>query len=209
MTSDPTEHPLDAQSTAGESSTWPIVALGLPAAVVFGLLVAWLAATLGQHRAPLLFFPLATGAVLGACLAAALRMGRVSKAWLVWPTVLLTVSVAIVGQHYFCYVAVCARIDEEAALFARARDAFGENVQGKLPTKPADFFDFLQQEADRGRSLSTSLGEWTARGWLAWLTWIIDGLLVLIPAAAIVYWSVDGRRVVPRSDYFEPPIPNP
>jgi hypothetical protein len=193
MASDPTEHSRNVEPVLGAASAWPIVAVGLPVAVAFGLLVAWLAATLGQYRAPLLFFPLATGAVLGMCLAAALRMGRVSQAWLVWLIVLTAVVVAIVGQHYFCYLAVCSKMDVDAAMYAQARQAFGENVHGQLPTKPAGFLDFLQQEAAGGRALSTSLGEWTARGWLAWLTWSIDGLLVLIPAAAMVYWSVGGR----------------
>lgn len=194
MTSDPTEHPRGVEPAPSEASAWPAIAVGLAAAVAIGLLVAWLAATVGQYRAPLLFFPLATGAVLGMCLAAALRMGHESRKWLVWLTTLTAVSVAVVGQHYIYYRAVCSKMDEDAALFAQARQAFGENVQGQLPTKPADFLDFLRQEAIRGRSLSTSLGEWTARGWLAWLTWIVDGVLVLIPAAAMVHWSVDGRR---------------
>ena len=63
----------DQQSTRPENpvpidcgiSTARLVAIGLPACLVFGLLAAWASVTIGRYRAPLLLFPLATGAVVG------------------------------------------------------------------------------------------------------------------------------------------------
>lgn len=185
-----TGHPREPDANdQPEPRGWPrgrLLALGLPAGVAFGLLTAWASAAIGQWRAPLVFFPLATGAVIGMCLAAAIRMVRLDDRRWAAAAVVLVVVVVVVGQHYFGYLAVCRHMDDQAELFVRARETFGEAVEGRVPSRPTGLIDFLRSEAARGRRIETSLGAWTARGGMAWLSWAVDGLLVLLPAAALV-----------------------
>lgn len=204
MTSEPQESSVTAGLPSSEKSpvdkppvgSAPLglaIVLAIPACVVFGLLAAWTAVTLGQIRAPLFFFPVATGVVVGACLGATIRMCQLTNQWLVWSVVALTTLTVVFGEHYFSYLAACRRIDEDAALIRSAKEAFGQTVLGETPAKPNGLIDFMRHEAARGRCLSTSLGVWTAKDGLAWLTWAVDGLLVLLPAALLVGWSLRRR----------------
>jgi hypothetical protein len=55
-------------------------------------------------------------------------------------------------------------------------------VVREFVSPPADFGDYLRQEAARGRPVM----KWTLQGWAAWLSWAIDGLLTLTAAVAMV-----------------------
>ena len=52
---------------------------GWRACAAFGLPLAWVSTTIGQHYAPLLLFPFATGAVVGACLVGAMRVCQMHR----------------------------------------------------------------------------------------------------------------------------------
>ena len=107
-----------------------------------------------------MIFPLLVGVVVGAAMVGLMRVLQVGHR----PTILLgtavAVAVTVLGQHYLGYLV--AYHWPSAAL--RVLRPFGE---------------FLQQQADRGRPLG---GELVARGWLAWTSWAVDGLLVLLAA---------------------------
>ncbi|MCX7427428.1 MAG: hypothetical protein NTW96_17580 [Planctomycetia bacterium] len=185
MANDPREHHDGETVEAGPSSRWGL-GLWVAACAAFGLPLAWVSTAIGQHYAPLLLFPFATGAVVGACLVGAMRVGQMHRRGIATLAAVLTGLVVVLGQHYFSYLSVCRRIDEEAATYLRARQIFGQDVQGSLPTKPAGLLAFLQHEATHGRELATSWGNYTARGRLAWLSWAVDAVLVLLGAVVIV-----------------------
>ena len=73
MANDPREHGDGETVEAGPSSRWGL-GLWVAACAAFGLPLAWVSTTIGQHYAPLLLFPFATGAVVGACLVGAMRV---------------------------------------------------------------------------------------------------------------------------------------
>jgi len=145
----------------------------LPGAVVFGGLVGGAAAVVQSWFAPLVFFPLLVGVVLGAVLVFLLRTTQTAHRTTLILGTLLAVAALTVGQHYASYRAWRHRLDADPkAAMARAADQL-----------PDSFPEFLRWEAQRGRPLVANL---TARGPWAWISWGVDGLLVLLGALAIV-----------------------
>jgi hypothetical protein len=155
----------------------------LPACAAIGAATAWLADRAGQHWAPLAVFPLLVGLALGAALAGLMRLGQVGNRATILAGALVGVTVAVVGQHYAAYLAACDVARQDAATFRLAREAFGHQVAGRLPTPPAGLTDFLRREARRGRPISKGV---SARGTAAWLTWMLDALLLATAALVLV-----------------------
>jgi hypothetical protein len=175
------EHILTASPPAGRPQFSGAKALVfLPGAAVFGALVGGAASVAQDWFAPLLFFPLLVGVVLGAVLVTLLRTTQTAHRATLIVGVLLALSTATVAQHYVAYRVWAHRVDANPkAQLARA--AFGDRL-------PDSFFQFLRREASSGRTL---LGgklwpELVARGPWAWASWGADGLLVLAGALAIV-----------------------
>lgn len=155
----------------------------LPACVLVGAAVAWLAAWAGQHRAPLVLFPLLVGGVLGATLVGLMRLVQVGHRPTVLLGTLLAAAVAVAGQHYAAYGQARASLEKDVATFRLAKKAFGNQVLGHMPAAPEGIGDYLREEAARGRPL---WGDRVARGAAAWATWAADGLLLAAAALAVV-----------------------
>jgi len=182
-----------SQTTApvgGGQWTWWAWCLWLPACVGFAALLAWASLEIGRHFSPLLVFPLLIGLVLGASLVALMRLGQMGHRPTAWLAVLLSVAAVVVGQHYFGYRSALARIKREDPIVRRARQVFGDLVQGDLAPGPRNLADYLQQRAAQGRTLRTVFGTCTARGPWAWSSWAIDGLLVLLPAVVMMGFAL-------------------
>ena len=151
--------PNPSSTDGGEFSAWKS-ALWLIVGGVVGLAAAWLAQMEQSYFAPLVIFPLLVGVVVGAAMVGLMRILQVGHRPTIVLGTVLAVTVTVLGQHYLGYLA--AYHWPSAALRA---------------LKPFD--EFLRQQADRGRPL---VGGLIAHGWLAWVTWAVDGLLVLLAA---------------------------
>jgi hypothetical protein len=151
----------------------------LPGAIVFGGLVGGAAAVVQSWFAPLVFFPLLVGVVLGAVLVLLLRTTQTAHRSTLILGTLLAMAMATVAQHYASYRVWAHRLDADPKT-AMARAAFGNPL-------PSSFPEFLRREAEQGRPLLAGL---VARGPWAWATWGGDGLLVLLGALAIVLPAV-------------------
>jgi hypothetical protein len=159
---------------------WGPLVLGLPAGVVVGLLVAWLAVPLQRHFAPWLFFPVLIGLLVGATLVALVRLSQVGHRRTILLLAFLAALTTVIGQHYLSYHYVRALAREEAQRHPEASQ-LAPMFLGR-PSAPNSFAEFLASEASRGRRI----GPYTAHNSLAWLSWGLDGLLVLCAALSLV-----------------------
>jgi len=167
----------------GRFSWWSYV-LSLPACLVLGVLVAWAASVAEEKFAPLIVFPLLVGVGLGALAVGLMRLGQVGNRPTVLLGAVLAAGVTVVGQHYVRYRAERARVERQVEEFRRAHLAYPKLTEGHEPSPPADVVSYLQAQARIGREMK--MRGYVARGWVAWLTWAIDGLLVLAATLAMV-----------------------
>ncbi len=161
---------------------WRSLAIWLLAAPALGAVVAWMA-VIAQSEfnfAPLVIFPLLVGVLLGAMLVGLIRLGQAGNRATAVVSTVAAVLVAVVGGHYFSYLAV----GDDAETLRIAREALPDQLRGRIPKPPADFLGFLRQQAAEGRELHVL--DYKATGVFAWLSWVVDGLLVLAAALALV-----------------------
>jgi len=160
---------------------WGRFALWLPACCVQGAVLAWAAVVVQEYFAPWLIFPLLVGVVLGATGVGLMRLGQIGHR----PTVLLgsilAVLTTVVGQHYISYCTARDVAQEESETFRLARQLQPELLEGAAPMPAEGFLQFMRWQAARGRPV----GGYIAQGPVAWLTWGLDGLLVLAAAGAV------------------------
>lgn len=170
------EQPLTTSPPAGRPEFSGTKALFfLPAAAVAGVLVGGAASVAQSWFAPLLFFPLLVGVVLGAVLVSLLRTTHIAHRATLIVGVLLAMAAVAVTQHYVSYRVWINRLNARPnAQLAQA--AFADQL-------PQSFPQFLRWEASRGRPL---MGGYVARGVWAWASWAADGVLVLLGGLAIV-----------------------
>ena len=175
-----------SEPTGSGRFSWLRFCLWLPACLIVGLTLAR-AAVIGQsYFAPLVIFPLLVGVGVGAMIFGLMRVGQVGNRPTIVLGTLLAVAAAIGGQHFFSYQAACEHIRRESQMVRSARLAFPDDVRGKIPgppDPPAGLGEFLSQQAARGRPL---LDTYVARGWMAWMSWAMDGLLTLGASLAMV-----------------------
>lgn len=172
--------------------TWWGWGLWLPGCLIFGTLLAWASFEFSGRFSPLFFYPLMVGLLLGASLVALVRLGQMGHRPTAWLALILTAGIVIGGQHYFSYREASAQSERETVQFTQARAAFGDLVQGQLPSPPDNLFDYLRDQALQGRPLDTVFGPFVAQGAFAWLSWALDGLLILLPA--VVMMAIALRR---------------
>jgi len=159
------------------------LALWLPVAAVIGVLVGGASAEVQRWFAPLVFFPLLVGIVLGGLLVGAMRWLNLGNIACIAAGVLVAVAVTVVAQHYTAYW--MARHPDEATRerLEKAAVAFPERAAAIAAEMPQSFSAYLQREALRGRPLWQGL---VARGAWAWVSWAVDALLVLLAATALI-----------------------
>ncbi len=135
------------------------------------------------YFAPLVIFPILAGVMLGGLLTGLMRAGQIGHRPTIILGAILAVAIAVIGSHYFCYLSAGESELRQPQLADKARQVLPELLAQRLQTPPASFLEYMRQQADRGRPL---LLGYIARGWMAWLSWIIDGLLVLAGSAAVL-----------------------
>lgn len=153
------------------------------AAPVLGGVVARGAVWAQNLWAPLVIFPLLVGCGLGLSLAGLMRLGQIGHRATLWTGTLLAVAVAIAGEHYISF------LDFKAAAIAQkpqglSLGAFQAFQEMRMPDATTDFARFMQRQADRGRPVTA---EFALRGAAAWVSWGLDGLLMLLATLTIVY----------------------
>ena len=162
---------------------WRGLVLWMPAAVVFGGLTAWLAMIARTYREPLVIFPLLVGVVLGAMLVGLMRLGHIGHR----PTVLfgtvLAVAVTVPGQHYAVYY----KAYHLPSNGPKIQPDSGLDISRLAEQFRPDFAQFMQNSAAKGRRM---VWGYVAIGWVAWVSWAADGLLVLAAALAMVVPAV-------------------
>jgi hypothetical protein len=168
--------------------SWSRLMVWLPACVIAGLLAGALTAlAMEQTRfAPLVFFPLLVGVFLGLLLVSLMRFAQVAHRATIIAGTLLAVLAAVGMQHYRAYWHAASLSQKNGEQIAIAQQAFPDKagrMAGALADRPTGFLDYMRREAVRGRPLFRDV---VAKGGFAWLTWGIDGLLVLAASLAVV-----------------------
>lgn len=174
-----------------KTTEWPAAAPGRPlgwvlwvlAGLVHGLALAWLAVVAGEYLAPLVLFPLMVGVVAGATWVGLIRLCQLGNRPIVLTGALLAALATVVGQHYLHYRAACQARQSDWEKFQKARQLHPDLVTGLVAPPPASFAEYLAGEAAAGRTIAYGF---VARGWVAWLSWALDGLLTLGAALALV-----------------------
>ena len=172
-----------AGPSGGGPFSWRGLAVWLLGAVALGTFAARAAADAQFYFAPLVIFPFLAGVMLGGLLIGLMRGGQIGHRPTIISGAILAVAIAVAGAHYFCYLSAGESQLKQPRLADEARQFLPESLARRLQTPPANFWEYMRQQADRGRPLT--LG-YIARGWIVWLSWIIDGLLVLGGTAAVL-----------------------
>ena len=157
-------------------------AIWLPVSVLSGLAIGWIATQVGMRFAPLVIFPLIVGIVLGVCLVGMMRLLQTGHRATFFSAALLSASIAVGSQHYYSYLDANRRM-EQSQLTRKAQAAFAEMMLDRLPDGP---LDYLRRQAALGRPMPFG---WVARGPMAWLSWLVDGLLVIAATMAVVIFA--------------------
>lgn len=146
--------------------------------------MAWGADAAQAYFAPAILFPLLVGVVLGALTVAMMRVGQVGNRVTVLSGLILSILLAVIGQHYIGYWKELQRSRKESTTFLRALALFPELTEGRQPIAPESFAEYMRWQAARGRQLS--IANVVARDAAAWITWAVDALLLGIAALAMV-----------------------
>src|SRR5574340_700474 len=167
--------------SSGSRFSWPRLAVWLPGCAIGGGLIASAAVEVESHFAPIVIFSLLVGVGLGALAVALMRVGQVGHRPTVVLGTVLAVLVTVAGQHYLAYLDYRASFDvsRQKSLPAGSPAGLSALVEQWIPTFP----EFMRQQAARGRPLARG---WIARDCAAWLSWGVDGLLVLGATLAVV-----------------------
>ena len=148
------------------------LAFWLPACLAAALLVAKAAVVAESYFAPLIFFPLLIGLVLGTTLVGVMRLAQLAHRPTVLAGAVLAGVLTILGQHYLSYRADLQRRQEKFDQHPGASLAFADQL-------PESFGGFLRRRAAAGRALF-------GQGLTVWLSWGLDAVLVLVAALAAV-----------------------
>lgn len=161
--------------------------LWMPACFGHGLALAWVAVIAGEYFAPLLLFPLLVGVVTGATAVGLVRLCQIGNRTTILAGTVLAALVAIAGQHYVKYRVAQQAAAKELETFQKAQSRFPDLVRG-FPSPPAaNFAQYMSWQAAHGREIAYG---YVARGWMAWLSWAVDGLLVLASSLALARLAV-------------------
>ena len=131
-----------------------------------------------------MIFPLLIGVLLGAMVVGAVRVTQVGNRSTIVVGALLAGAVAVVGQHYFQYLETYEEESRPAEAFRLAAQKYPDELIGQPPQPPGSLAEFMTRQAKRGRKMG--LFGYTAQGAMAWVSWAVDGLLVLAASMAMV-----------------------
>lgn len=162
----------------GGRFTWGGLVLAMLIAPLFGLIWAWVANVVEAYAAPMIVFPVLLGVLAGWSIVGLARFAQIGHRPTILLAAVLTAAVTTAGQHYVGYLTTYygprSKIDTSAVT--------GPDLSALVQDLRPSFGKYMNVQAQRGRPL---VAGYTARGWLAWLTWAIDALLVAAAAVAV------------------------
>jgi hypothetical protein len=183
MSTSPEQMVEQSGPAGGGPFNWARLAIWLPGVLISAAIVARVAVDAQFYFAPLIIFPILVGIGLGGFLIGLMRIGQVGNRPTIILGTFLAVLISVAGQHYLCYLSSQDNEPKQSPLLEKARRAFPELAEKQPHTQPHSFCEYMHRQADIGRPL---LLDYTARGVMVWLSWTIDGLLVLAGACAVV-----------------------
>jgi hypothetical protein len=152
----------------------------LPIGLVVGGLIGGAAAHAQTYFAPLVIFPVLVGFVLGGLLVIFMRVANTGHRGTVVVVTILAIATTTAATHYVCYQFYVRSEPTRRAAMVQA--AFGDDAG-----MPSSFADYLEREANRGRTI---FGQHRAQGVWVWITWAVDGLLLGAAALAVVIMAL-------------------
>jgi hypothetical protein len=159
--------------------TWFGLILAAVAAGGFGVVWAYAAEVAQAYFAPWILFPILLGVFAGMSIVGWVRFARIGHRPTILMAAALTAVVAAVGQHGFGYLAAY----DETRRSIQTDEKNGQDMSALVDQMRPGFGKYMQAEASRGRPL---LAGYTAQGWVAWLSWAVDGLLMAAAAVVVV-----------------------
>jgi len=177
---EPTDLRAAAHPDLGGLFSWKGLVLASSAGAVAGCLLAWAAHVVQGYFAPLVLFPLVLGAFCGLAVVAAVRIAQIGHRPTILAAALLAGATAAVGQHYAAYYAHYLHGPTTAGGASAISPADWQTIARNLAPS---FGDYPQQQARRGRHFWFG---WTIHGWVVWLSWAVDAMIVAAAAAAVV-----------------------
>ncbi len=143
----------------------------LPACLVCGAALAWVAVAAGDYFSPLLLFPLLVGAVTGVAVTAMVRLAQIGNRTTILLGTALAALTVVAGQHYVQYL---------TAYRPAAKDQ--QSLREIMPIVRPSFPEYLRKTASLGRRIN---GRNVGGAGLAWFSWSLDGLLILGASLAL------------------------
>jgi hypothetical protein len=169
--------PSNASPPGRPSIYWPGLACWLPLCLAAAALWGGLTVLIQAHFSPVVLFPLLVGAVLGILCAASLRLCRTAHRPTALAGAILAACLLVVTQHYVSY-----RLARSAASEQKNMSL----AQAAFPDLDLNFSRYLTREAAKGRPIAG----FTAQGTQAWISWGVDGLLVIAATLAVVWLAL-------------------
>lgn len=188
MGTDDTPTPNENGPPMSGRFSWIKFVVWLAVAPVLGAIAALVAVSAQFFFAPLLIFPILIGIGLGGMLVGLQRVAQVGHRPTLWLGAVVAAAAAIGGQHYISYREARSRIEQQEAenileAQQKAPNLPPEFFQGMGPRPPANFAEYMRHQAADGRPI---IGQRRASGTWAWVSWAIDGLLLLLAAGAVM-----------------------
>lgn len=161
---------------------------------LLALALSWLAAIVQAHWAPVLLFPIATGAVLGSGLWLLRRGWPDLKRGTVLAAALIGGLVLVCGQHYFAYRQYRVNYEQSSLRNPQAQ-LLALAFRDRKPMSLGEFLTLSARERD--------FGPWQLHGWAVWFSWGLEGLLTLAAAAGVAGFRA--REVAAKPQAANPP----
>jgi hypothetical protein len=158
--------------------SWTGLLAAILAAPLFGLLWAWVAHVVEAYVAPIILFPILLGVFAGLSIVAVTRFAQIGHRPTIVLAAVLAGAVAAAGQHGLGYLT--AYYGPRASLGVETA-SHHEVIAALAREMTPSFSQYMLAQADRGRPLWAG---YVAQGWVVWMSWTIDALLVI--AAAVV-----------------------
>lgn len=169
--------------------------LGLALGPLVGLLWAWVAQETQSYVAPFVLFPILVGVLVGLTIVGTARFAQSGHHSTIVLSVVLAAVVATAGQHYLSYIVYVARYSSDKAgekedndlssktdTSTTADGSPGQDLSALARKLAPSFGEYLVAQANRGRPV---VGHYVAKGWVAWLSWVVDAILTLAAALAV------------------------
>ena len=127
------------------------------------------------YFSPLILFPVLLGVFAGLSIVGVVRFARIGNRPTIFLAALLAAAVAVAGQHGFSYLSAYYWTSPAVS------PTSGRDLSALRRELAPSVAEYLCAQARRGRPLA---GGYVAYGWMAWLCWAVDAMLLVAAAVA-------------------------